>query len=100
MAERSPTREKGEGLVLRDADGALYKVPYDRLKRFRLSEEDSTDLRAKLNWRTEVVGEDPFLFESVELKSEQGGVQMMMPGTGWCACRGKCNCFCGYCSCS
>jgi hypothetical protein len=101
MAEQSSQAEKRpKGLVVRAADGALYKIPNEKLSDFRLSDEAATDLKAKLTWKTEVVQEDPFLFEPVRIERGQEGVQMMRPGTGWCACAGKCNCFCGYCSCA
>jgi hypothetical protein len=106
MPEQSRNPEEKRALKLQDLflrapDGSLYKIPRDKLDEYRLSEEVAKDLQAKLTWRAAVIEEgDPFLFKPVELEGEPGRVHAMMPGTGWCACRAKCNCFCGYCSCS
>ncbi|MFT3775189.1 MAG: hypothetical protein QM820_58320 [Minicystis sp.] len=42
---------------------------------------------------------NPFLFERVTVAKAQNEDEMLaMPPAGWCACAGRCNCFCGHCT--
>lgn len=41
---------------------------------------------------------DPFLFERVTVDPPESQDELLARAPGWCACRGRCNCFCGNCA--
>ncbi|WP_437503199.1 hypothetical protein [Sorangium sp. So ce1099] len=44
------------------------------------------------------VEQNPFLFERVTVAKAPDEEEMLAMQPGWCACAGRCNCFCGHCA--
>ncbi len=41
---------------------------------------------------------NPFLFERITVAKAQDEEELLARPPAWCACAGRCNCFCGNCA--
>ena len=55
-------------------------------------------IEAVQSMQTNKIEPNPFLFERVTVAKAPNEDEMLAMPPAWCACAGRCNCFCGNCA--